>query len=377
MVRRLLLAWHRTFGIVAAIWLLLLAASGSIIVFQDEIDRWLNADLFAATAGPAASIDLLVSAAEAERPGHFASFVELPNEHRTTVVVWLDPVVGATDSTAAWQIYVDPATARVLGSRDFNAIGLGRRDLANFLNRFHQSLHLGPVMVWFLGLVSFAWLVDHLLSVGLAFPKLRGWAASFGVRRRARGYKRIFDVHRALALWLLPITFVLAFSGVYFNWRTEFVTVVGALSPLTERADLNRPARQEPLYNRPLSFADVHRSLKSHAVDAIAYNPYKALYWARLFDDRDLIDEGHRWIFIDAQSGAIVSDRHSSSGSAGDMLVALQYPVHSGKILGWPGRVAVFSAGIAVCVLVVSGLMQTWMKLKTRQRRPYGHASQR
>ncbi|MFN3613223.1 MAG: PepSY domain-containing protein, partial [Rubrimonas sp.] len=76
-MRRLLLAWHRAFGIAAAIWLLLLAASGSIIVFQDEIDRWLNADLFSATAGPAASIDLFVSAAEAQRPGHFASFVEL------------------------------------------------------------------------------------------------------------------------------------------------------------------------------------------------------------------------------------------------------------------------------------------------------------
>jgi len=42
--RPALRAWHRWFGLGAALWLLLLALTGSVIAFYDELDRALNPD---------------------------------------------------------------------------------------------------------------------------------------------------------------------------------------------------------------------------------------------------------------------------------------------------------------------------------------------
>ena len=72
-------------------------------------------------------------------------------------------------------------------------------------------------MFWFLGLVAFLWIFDHLVSLVLSFPVLRKWLASFRVRWRSGGHKMTFDLHRAGGLWFFPVTLMFAVSAVYFN----------------------------------------------------------------------------------------------------------------------------------------------------------------
>ena len=61
-----------------------------------------------------------------------------------------------------------------------------------------------------------------------------------------------------------------------------------------------------------------------------------------VFDSHDLATYGERAIYVDMIAGKILADQHFSQGSVGDAIVAWQYPLHSGKTFGWPGRIAIF-----------------------------------
>jgi len=304
-------------------------------------------------------------------------FVDLPNEPGDVAQVYLArrPGLPPLDPAPAWEVMVDPATAQVLGARDRAAIDLSRRGLMSFLYEFHYSLHLGEWMVWLLGLVAFLWLIDHLAAAALSFPNPARWRESFRIRRGAKGHRRVFDLHRAIGLWLFPVTLVLAVSGVYFNWYDEFKAAVNAVSPLTPRADEARPALPAPLVAPPLGFDAALARAGDARVDSLAYNADKGLYWLRLFDERDIDPYGGRWMFVDARDGRVLSDTHGASGTAGDVVMAWQFPLHSGKAFGWPGRIAIFMTGIATCMFIVTGLMMWARKRAARRPRPHRPAS--
>ncbi|MEO1087110.1 MAG: PepSY-associated TM helix domain-containing protein, partial [Acidobacteriota bacterium] len=77
-------------------------------------------------------------------------------------------------------------------------------------------------------------------------------------------------------------------------------------------------------------------------------------------------DYGQRYIYVDMVDGAVVGDRHRAVGTAGDVFVALQFPLHSGKLLGWPGRMLISLTGLILCGLVVTGYIVWWRKRRGR-----------
>ena len=83
-VRQALLLWHRWFGLGAALWLLLLAITGSAITFYDELDTWLNPDLRVAPRategrGRPVTLDQAVSHVQRAVPGFQPWIIDLPN----------------------------------------------------------------------------------------------------------------------------------------------------------------------------------------------------------------------------------------------------------------------------------------------------------
>lgn len=367
--RRPLVLWHRWFGLFAATWLFLLGGTGSVLVFHEEIDRALNPDIYELKAGPSRPVSEIAAAAAAAEPNHITSYIELPRRPGEPAMAHLVRMPGLPQAapTADWQVFIDPADAGVLAARDYDALDLSRRGLANFLYRLHHSLHLGEWMTWLLGMVALLWTMDHLASVLISFPTAARWRSAFRVRRGVQGFKRTFDLHRAGGLWLFPVTLALAVSGVQFNLPTQFRTAVNALSPLTPAASDGVQNRHATLLRPPLDWDEALERAAGLSVDGIGYDPAKGIYAIYARDPRDIDGYGGREILIDAVSGERLSDRHRNGGSAGDVVMAWQFPLHSGKAFGWWGRIAVFLAGLAVCMFSATGVL-IWAR-KYRARR--------
>jgi uncharacterized iron-regulated membrane protein len=219
-------------------------------------------------------------------------------------------------------------------------------------------------MLWFLGLVSLLWIIDHLISACISFTVLARWARSFRIRFTAGGYKTLFDLHRAGGLWLFPVTLMFAVSGLYFNWYDIVVRAVDQLSPLTPRYIFTLPDVEQRLLASSIDPPiDMVAALKAARiaggdakVDMANFLPEKGVFEVRLFDPRDIDPYGRRLLVVDATSGEVRSDHHVTEGGPGNVFLAWMYPLHSGKAFGWPGRIVVFFAGVFLIGIVIAGV---------------------
>lgn len=72
-------------------------------------------------------------------------------------------------------------------------------------------------------------------------------------------------------------------------------------------------------------------------------------------------------LYVDGMNGAIIGQHKPWEGTAADVFVQLQFPLHSGRILGMPGRILMSFMGVMVAMLSVTGIV-IWER-KRRARR--------
>jgi uncharacterized iron-regulated membrane protein len=348
--------WHRWFGLIGGVWLLLLAATGCAITFYDELDTLLNPDLRTVQASSRqAPLALVTARTEAALPGFAASQIDLPD--RPGESLWLlGRAPGPDGAPMGVQVFVDPADARVLGWRESGRLALDRRHLMDVLYGLHIDLLIAPWVTWAFGLLSLLWVFDHILSVVLAFPNLRRWGEAFRIGGRPGGLRRLFDLHRAPGLWVFPVTLVLAVTGVTLAWPDDSRNLVRHAAPVSERLHETWPDVDPP--SSPLTIDQIIDRMPDDArIDSIRPLPHKAAYAVRTVDPRDPDSQGRLWTYLSMADGRVLGVRHDNGEGAGDLFFAWQYPLHSGQAFGLAGRVAVFVGGLATAALCVTGFM--------------------
>ncbi|OZC04712.1 PepSY-associated TM helix domain-containing protein [Rubricoccus marinus] len=374
-LRPALLLWHRWFGLLAALWLTLLALTGSAIVYYDELDRLLVPEQRTVTPGGAAApLDSVAAAATAGYPGTYARFFDLANRPDETTRVFLaDRPDSATPLAHETHVFVDPYSAEVAGAREVGQVRLDRQHAMDVVYGLHVDLLMGHTAAWLLGLLGILWALDHIAGAALALPRLSKWKRSFVVKWKAGGYRRDYDLHRAVGLWLLPVTLMLALSGAYFNWYDYAEAAASTVSELTPRYPYTLPDLDAPLYDAPVPLDQIVAAAAAEGngrgVDMIGYMPAKGVYEARVFSVDDIDSHGRQLVTVSAQTGAVLDSRHQSEGTAADAVFAWQYPLHSGKAFGGIGRFIVFVSGIAVVALNVTGITIWWRKRRSRKPR--------
>lgn len=78
---------------------------------------------------------------------------------------------------------------------------------------------------------------------------------------------------------------------------------------------------------------------------------------------------GSPMVTVDLKTGQITAGDIPGRGAAGNLVMQMQLPWHSGRIAGPGGRILICLSGLAVCMLVVTGIMIWQRKRQTRQAR--------
>lgn len=364
---------HRWLGLAAAVWLFVLALTGAACAFYAEGDRLIAPGYFAATAGPPVPLAQVAAAAEAAWPGARVRSIDLPTAPGEPAIARLTGEVG---SGPTWrEASVDPATGRLLGRRIWGAPRLDALHLMPLVYRIHHDLLMGDWVEPVLGALALAWVVTQLLALRLALPSRRRWRQSFTVHG-STAYARRFRWHRALGLWMLPVTLMMAVTGGSFHLGDLYRRAVGASpgGPPAGLAQRVAPGGAAIGWDRALAIG-------GPAVQRIGYDPRRGLYALRLRDPRDAGAKAQRDLMVDAATGHILVNRHRRDGSAGDAFMAWQYPLHSGEVLGLAGKLLVMATGLGTATLVVLGV-RVWLRRtgvarrKARDHKPIAQALQ-
>ncbi len=423
---------HRYVGLGMALFLIVTGLTGALLAFYHELDHALNPGLFRVQErrAPVLRPNALVDGVQTAYPGARVSFLALHRADGESVHVRLSGRefirAAAIDANKFAptikpdidEVYLDPYDGRVLGGRKTDALRVDRIHLMPFLYRLHHSLHLPERWgVWLMGLVALAWMFDCLVGFYLTLPSLRvGWVNGFIVNptylspkklgyqtagnptyatgkswwqrwkpawliKHGVGASRLnFDLHRAGGLWLWGMLFMLAMSGVYFNLAQEVfrpvVSLFGTLSPNPVQT-LPKHSGVQPAPQ--LSFeAAIERArtllpeqARGMQPDFVGYMPAQGVYRVGFREpthSEAAFTLDFEQIFLDADTGQLRGRRGYDSGTSADKFLAWQFPLHSGQILGLPGRIVVCITGLATAMLSITGVLIWNRKRKSRGR---------
>ncbi len=390
-MRGALVVLHRWCGLFIAGFLFIAGLTGAVITWSHELDEWANPQLFLAASGTRqATLSPLELArrAEAADPRLRVSFVPLTLEPGHTamlgVAARIDPATGAPYRLGFNQLAMDPATGEIQGQRQWGRISLSRENLLPFLYKLHYTMHIPKGWgiewgVWLMGMVSAVWIFDCFLALWISFPSARAWRKSFSFRLRQGGAKLNFDIHRSGGVWVWGLLLMLAVTSVSLNLGTQIMRpLVSVFSPLTPSPfQLRQGSRErelaDPVLDREHAIARAEAEGRSRGwaapAGSIFYAQRFGVYGVTFFtpeNDRDDDGMGNEVLYLDGDTGAILGDKVPGQGSAGDVFMQAQLPLHSGRILGTPGRVLMSFMGVFIAALSVTGLL-IWVR-KRRAR---------
>jgi len=420
-MRALLVRLHRWAGLFIALFLIVAGLTGAVISWDQEIDAALNPHLHQARPGeaPRSPFEL---AREIERRHPQVQVTTIPlavePEHSLAFSVWgrFNPRTDRLIEPGYNQIFVDPVSGEELGRRFWGAAWpLNRETFVSFLYVLHYSLHL-PALggidewgVWLMGGIALLWTIDCFTGFALSLPRPKTsersadvradisgkpgkatnwwqrWKPAWQIRWRGGTYKLNFDLHRAGALWTWGLLFIIAFTGFSLNlYEDVFEPAMSAVSEVTPtpydsraRVESRQIAVPKIPYEAALEIAkgEAARRHWQEPAGAITWSRHHGFYDVAFYPPGARYATGgavHRTLYVDAHDGTIIGDEEPWKGTAADIFLQAQFPVHSGRILGLPGRILISLMGLVIAMLSVTGIIIWWRKRRARAARQPG-----
>ncbi len=358
---------HKWTSLICTVFLLLLCLTGLPMIFGDEIAYFLGNKVDTpemATDAPRVSLDSIVEAAKARRPGEFIRSVSQPRDAPDAWNVSMGLTPDAIESSASFMF--DARTGEVLLERKL------RQGVMYIITKLHVDLFAGPAGslsglagMLFLGSMGLLFVVSIVSGVVVYGPYMR--KLSFGTVRRERAPRlKWLDLHNLLGIVIIAWVLVVGITGVINTLARPIFSYWQA----TELAAMTGPWRGKLA---PTTFASLDRAVQA----ARAAEPTLKLA-AVVFPGQRNAGNYHYVVFmrgdtpftlrlikpvlIDARTGEFADKR--------DMpwyvtALRVSQPLHFGDYGGMPLQILWAVLDLITIVLLGSGLYLWLVRRKT------------
>jgi len=402
--------WHFYAGVFVTPFLMTLAITGGLYIFQSEIASFSRSKLmYVAPQETRVSYQTQLDAAVAAHPGSRVQSVSVRPEPNRATIVTLTPAPPpappegtahpATETRGGGRgrsqitAYVDPYSGNVLGS-----IGPGEDRLAPFFSlvlSIHRNLFIGAMGRVITEVVTGWTIVLLVTGTYLWWPRVRSKIAGvWTMRLKAKKYTVLRDLHSVAGAYLMPIALVIAVTGLFYTQiqgkiihdaahaimedpETPAVAAGNGARGSAERGGgrgRQSGSSQEAAPPPPgISLDEIVAAVRREYPERIVF----ATLGGRFAGDPKTIrasagnDFNNTYgafvstnMTLDRQSGKVLKQEHLSDG--GHFWHGWTYPLHVGSIYGPTTKVIWFLACVVLAALPVTGLWMWW------QRRPKG-----
>ncbi|WP_275584251.1 PepSY-associated TM helix domain-containing protein [Candidatus Nitrotoga arctica] len=161
-------------------------------------------------------------------------------------------------------------------------------------------------------------------------------------------------MHRATSLWTWALLFIMAFTAFSLNLNREvFFPVMSLVSNVTPSPfdlrvprDKHHPIIPKVNYESIIDKAHVESARRGwkEPAGSIFYAEDYGIYGVAFFypgDDHGAAGVGPTNLYFNAEDGRYLGDRKPWESSVADIFMQMQFPLHSGRILGLPGRILI------------------------------------
>ncbi|MES2799870.1 MAG: PepSY-associated TM helix domain-containing protein [Bacteroidota bacterium] len=361
---------HLWLGLTSGLFVFVIALTGSIYVFKDEIENATQDYRYVAYEDKEVlRPSEIVKIAEKALPSKEVHAVMYPEEGKTAKAIFYSD----TD-TYYYFVYINQYTGEVLKVSDENT-GFFR-----FILNGHFYLwlpaHIGQPIV---ASATLIFLVMVLSGLFLWWPRAKnGRKQRFKIKWDARWRRKNYDLHNVLGFYVLTLALVFAITGLVwgFQWFSTlyYATISGGekmemyeepLSKRSQEITSDLPAIDQIWLKMkdesPKGSAiEVHPPAKNNSSIAVNINPSPSTYWQtdyRYFNQYSLkeLSVAHIW------------GRYKETSNA-QKLMRMNYDIHVGSVLGLPGKILAFLASLVIASLPITGFL-IWYGRKYKSKK--------
>jgi uncharacterized iron-regulated membrane protein len=363
---------HLWVGVVLCLYMLVIGVTGSILVFESELEHVAYSSLWRASSplpgGRTVDLPAIVDTVMKAYPGHQITAAYLPDRAGDNFEVFVHQgerfryvfidastgkIVGDINPDRSWLIWIIDLHFRLLGGKVgeiLNGIGAG----------FLLLLCITGTVLWWAGLKHWT----------------RGLKVNF-----SRSWRRInFDLHSAVGFWTLLILSMWAFTGIYFVWPKpieSFVNRFSSVSSANPPKFTIPPRSGEPWVDL---LAMIHHAQQSspNAKFAGAFFPrdeksaltlLMARGAPRNFTQMD-------YVYFDPATGRQLALWHRGvTDTWGGRFIFWLSPLHFGYDWGLVIKMLWATLGVALPLLSITGVLMYWNRSLSRKWRLLRHHS--
>jgi len=354
---RIVWRWHFYAGMIVAPALIVVAATGALYIFKDELEGVLHPGVtYVEPTAERVSYERQLAAARAAVP---------PTYRIGLMQVFTNPkrATGLAMAGEKFQFgYVDPYRGRYLGS-------IEQGGFFDIVLKLHRQLFLGTTGRIVVELTTCWAIVLAATGIYLWWP--RKATQVWGVwlpRLRRKPYVVLRDLHTVGGMYVAVVAIVISLTGLIYtySWGSGFQYAsqkTGAYDmfakPMLSKCP---PASKDLPIDRIVEIA--RRRMPGNNLTVWFPQVPNGVYLVAANNERG--PQVNELLSIDRASGEILDDRFSSQTKIVYQVGTWNYPLHVGTIWGMPTKILWLATCIILMTLPVTGIWMWW------ERRPTG-----
>ncbi|WP_346318039.1 PepSY-associated TM helix domain-containing protein [Chitinophaga sp. YIM B06452] len=362
--------WHLYVGIIAGAILCIVGLTGSILVFQDEIDIALNRELFETLKGQKRyAIQEIIPVVQQKYPGRKFDYVFQTDETNPNATYRF------FQFKTEEEFFVNPYTGELCGKR------LTDSAFIRIVMNIHRTLLIPAAGRYIVGLAALCMLILTISGLRMWVPqqyrKWKQWRSVLTVNFKAGLKRQNYDWHNVLGFYSSPVIILLSLTGFAITFSTVFISF---LFMLTGKS----PQSVASIFAQKSQYAEGARSLTAAEVAAIAAKtaPYGQLLGIAVPTTKDMVYRldmksegpartGNRiMLFVDQYTGKVLLNSENDFPNIGNSYLSWLTPLHYGTFGGMPTRILALIGGLIPVLLYITGFIIWWPRHKKQQRKP-------
>jgi uncharacterized iron-regulated membrane protein len=362
-----IIGWlHLWLGIASGLVVIVVALTGSLLVFEDELEHLFQPSLYYVQVPASAtrmSTDVLAADIKSQYPDYRLNSITIePEANRTVIFTVRKGKGGKKGKTIA--IAVNPYTGQII-----KAMNEQDRFYA-FVLRLHRYLLMGETGKVITGISCSIFTILIITGLVLWWPKRQNRKQRFRVKWNA-SFKRLnWDLHAVFGFYIQIFLLMIALTGLgwSYKWATNLVYYAfdGSLKAVKFIAPKSLAVKNTAYLDKILTTTNEKLTYPGTINIRFGENDSLAVSAAKL-NTTASVSNVSDFLYFQVGTGNLVQERLYENETAGTKARRMFYPIHTGSIYGWPTKIIALISALVAASLPVTGFM-IWIGRKKKKK---------
>ena len=343
---------HRYIALALGAFIVVMGFTGASLVFRDQLTAWFTPAVRIDSSTPASGqYERVLAAARKAEPR--AASIEIVASLRADRA----PEIIVSSVRGVRHLFVDPHDGSVVADSDRQWL-----PFATFF-QLHKRFMTGEFGEYLVAVAGAA--LAFLAVTGLILWWPRKLKYAFRIRWSGNRLAVSFDLHRCIGAAFALFLLFNAVTGVTMNLDTASVALVNRLALSHDEPDPPAASSSALAAMKPLDeiVAAAERAVPAGTVTRVAIREGNAPVVVRKVLPADNATHGMNRIYVDAASAVVLRASMLERLPPGNAMFEWLYPLHTGKLLGTPYKIALVLAGLVPLLSLVTGII-VWRSKK-------------